>query len=109
MTLTKDMDVVSPQLYQHCSGGTTFSRVIIEFYRADGEGERVKYMEIQLKDAIIANVQPNVDGGGLPTENIRLKYAAVQWQYTQQKVSGGAGGRSQGAWSLTKNNPMFIA
>src|SRR5699024_8452590 len=54
MVLSKDMDVVSPQLYQHCSGGTTFSKVIIEFYRADGEGKRVKYMDVQLKDAIIS-------------------------------------------------------
>ena len=41
---------------------------------------------------------------GLPQETLSLKYAAVQWKYTQQKIGGGQGGSSQGAWSLTKND-----
>ncbi len=49
MVFTKDMDVVSPLLYQHASGGTTFGEVTIEFFRADGEGNRVKYQEVKLK------------------------------------------------------------
>ena len=43
MIFTKDMDVVSPLLYQHASGGSTFDEVTIEFFRADGEGKRVSY------------------------------------------------------------------
>ena len=42
MVFTKDLDVVSPLLYQHASGGTTFDEVTIDFLRADGEGNRVK-------------------------------------------------------------------
>lgn len=109
MVFTKDMDVVSPQLYQACSGGQTFSKITVEFYRADGEGQRVKYLEIQLKDAIISEVNPAVETEGIPTETMALKYAAVQWKYTQQKIGGGAGGSSQGAWSLTKNDKTFAA
>lgn len=109
MVFTKDIDVVSPQLFQACSGGTTFSDVQIDFMRADGDGKRVKYLEIQLKNAIVANVAPSVRDEGLPTETFALKYAAVQWRYTQQKVGGGQGGSSQGAWSLTKNDKTFSA
>lgn len=107
MVFEKDIDVVSPQLFQSCSGGTTFSNVTIEFMRADGDGKRVKYLEIQLQNAIIASVAPSVVGEGLPTETFTLKYAAVQWRYTQQKIGGGQGGSSQGAWSLTKNDKTF--
>jgi len=107
MVFEKDIDVVSPQLFQSCSGGTTFSNVTIEFMRADGDGKRVKYLEIQLQNAIVASVAPSVVGEGLPTETFTLKYAAVQWRYTQQKIGGGQGGSSQGAWSLTKNDKTF--
>ncbi|MEJ2674603.1 MAG: type VI secretion system tube protein Hcp [Acidihalobacter sp.] len=95
--------------HQACSGGTTFGDVQIDFMRADGDGKRVKYLEIQLKNAIVANVAPSVRDEGLPTETFALKYAAVQWRYTQQKVGGGQGGSSQGAWSLTKNDKTFSA
>jgi type VI secretion system secreted protein Hcp len=109
MVFVKDMDVVSPMLYQNCSGGNTFSNVTIQFMRADGDGNRVMYLEIQLMNAIIASISPSVQGEGLPTETFSLKYGAVQWKYTQQKLAGGTGGTSQGAWSLTKNDKTFSA
>ncbi len=107
MTFVKDLDVVSPLMYQHASGGSTFDEVTIDFMRADGEGNRVKYLEIKLKYVIIASVAPSVVSEGLPTETFSLKYAAVQWKYTQQKVGGNQGGVSQGAWSLTKNDKTY--
>lgn len=107
MVFTKDIDVVSPQLFQSCSGGTTFDEVTVDFMRADGEGKRVKYLEILLKKVIVASVTPSVQTEGLPTETFALKYAAVQWRYTQQKIGGGQGGSSQGAWSLTKNDKTY--
>ncbi len=109
MVFVKDMDVVSPLLYQHASGGTTFDEVTIDFLRADGEGNRVKYLEIKLKYVIIASIAPSVVSEGLPTEIFSLKYAAVQWTYTQQKVGGNQAGVAQGAWSLTKNDKTYSA
>ncbi|NYI02002.1 Hcp family type VI secretion system effector [Cupriavidus plantarum] len=107
MVFTKDMDVVSPLLYQHASGGTTFDEVTIDFMRADGEGKRVKYLEVKLKNAILGAVDAKVATEGLPTDVFSLKYAAVQWKYTQQKIGGNQGGNSQGAWSLTKNDKTY--
>lgn len=107
MTFTKEIDVVSPLLYQHASGGTTFDEVTIDFMRADGEGKRVKYLEIKLKYVIISSIAPSVVGEGLPVETFSLKYAAVQWKYTQQKTGGNQGGNAQGAWSLTKNDKTY--
>ena len=72
MTFTKDIDVVSPLLYQHASGGTTFDEVTIDFMRADGEGKRVKYLEIKLKYVIISSIAPSVVGEGLPSETFSL-------------------------------------
>jgi type VI secretion system secreted protein Hcp len=89
------------------TGGTTFDEATIEFMRSDGEGNRVKYLEVKLKYVIISSIAPSVVGEGLPTESFSLKYAAVQWKYTQQKVGGGQGGNAQGAWSLTKNDKTY--
>ncbi len=49
----------------------------------------------------------NVVAEGIPSDSFTLKYAAVQWKYTQQKIGGNQGGNSQGAWSLTKNDKTY--
>jgi type VI secretion system secreted protein Hcp len=107
MVFVKEMDVVSPLLYQHCSGGTTFGEVTVDFMRADGEGKRVKYFNIKMKNVLISSVEPEVVAEGIPTETFALKYAAVQWTYLQQKIGGNQGGQSMGQWSLTKNDKTY--
>ncbi|AOJ08697.1 Hcp family type VI secretion system effector [Burkholderia mayonis] len=107
MVFTKEIDMASPLLYQHASGGTTFDEVTIDFMRSDGDGQRVKYLEIKLKYVIVASVTPSVQKEGLPLEQFALKYAAVQWKQTQQKIGGNQGGNTQGAWSLTKNDKTY--
>lgn len=109
MVFQKDLDLVSPQLFQACSSGQTFATVTVDFMRADGDGKRVKYLEIQLKNVIVSSIHPSIPAAELPVETFALKYAAIQWRYTQQKISGGQGGTSQGAWSLTKNDKSFTA
>ncbi|HMC44181.1 MAG TPA: type VI secretion system tube protein Hcp [Caballeronia sp.] len=121
MVFTKDIDVVSPLMYQHASGGTTFDEVTIDFMRSDGEGNRIKYLEVKLKYVIISSINPSINaptaaattgatagaGASLPSEQFSLKYAAVQWKYTQQKIGGNQSGNAQGAWSLTKNDKTY--
>lgn len=36
-------------------------------------------------------------------ENVGLKFSKVKWRYTQQKISGGAGGNTAGGWDLSAN------
>ena len=107
MIFTKDLDMVSPQLWESCSAGTLYDDVEIHFMRANGTNDRVLYLKIQLKKVIISQVSPTVDKEGLPTETFGLKYSAVQWTYTQQKIGGNQGGNSTGAWSLTKNDKTY--
>lgn len=107
MVFVKDLDSASPLLYQAVSGGTTFQGAQIEFFRDAGDGKRVKYLEIQLKNVLIARIEPKIDGTALPFETMSLKYAAVQWKYQKQNIDGGQGGITQGAWSLTKNDKTF--
>lgn len=108
MVFVKDMDSVSPLLYQHASAGTTFDEVTIEFMRASGD-KRVKYLEVKLKNVLISKVAPKVEGEGIPTESFSLKYAAVSWNYTVQSIDGKQGGTTAGKWSLSKNQATYAA
>lgn len=109
LIVTKEIDSASPMLYQALSGGTTFQSAQIDVYRAAGDGRRVKYLEISLKNVIIAHVNFAIDGGPLPLESFSLRYAAIQWKYVKQGIDGGQAGVTQGMWSLTKNDKTFAA
>lgn len=103
IAIHKLADLSSPILMQTCSTGRTIPKAKIEFMRADGQGTRVKYFEVLMENVLIGSVSPSVHEGSVLGELISLKYAKVKWTYTQQKVSGGAGGSTVGGWDLAAN------
>ena len=103
IVLTKLADLASPILLQTCSAGKTIPKAKLEFMRADGQGERIKYFEIELENVLIGGVQPSVAEGSIIHEAVGLKFSKIKWKYTQQKVTGGAGGNTSGGWDLAAN------
>lgn len=103
IVLSKLADVASPLLLQNSSSGKTIPKAKFEFMRADGQGQRVKYFEIELENLLISSVAPTVAQGDILTEEVGLKYSKVKWKYTQQKVGGGSGGNTSGGWDLSAN------
>ena len=103
IALSKLADLSTPILLQTCSAGKTIPKAKLEFMRADGKGERIKYFEIELENVLIGAVSPTVSEGAIMHENVKLKFSKIKWKYTQQKVSGGAGGNTAGGWDLATN------
>ena len=103
ITISKLADLASPILMQTCSAGKTIPKAKLEFMRADGQGERIKYFEIELENVLIGNVHPAVAEGSFMHENVGLKFSKAKWKYTQQKVGGGSGGNTSGGWDLATN------
>lgn len=103
VTLTKLVDVASPILMQMCSSGRTIPKVRLEFMRADGNGVRVKYYEVELENVITASMDQTAHEGSFLQDSISLRYARTRWRYTQQKIIGGAGGNTAGGWDLSTN------
>ena len=71
--------------------------------RADAQGERVKYYEIEIENVLIGAVSPAVEEGDILSEDVAFKFSKIKWKYTQQKISGGAGGNTSGGWDLASN------
>lgn len=103
ITFTKICDLASPILAQTCAMGKTLSKARFEFFRADGQGTRVKYYEVELENVIISQVAQAVAAGAGMVDSIGLKFSKAKWKYTQQKVAGGAGGNTAGGWDLAGN------
>jgi type VI secretion system secreted protein Hcp len=103
IAFTKLADLASPILLQTCSAGKTIPKAKLEFMRADGQGERIKYFEIELENVLIGGIKPSVAEGSIIQEAVGLKFSKIKWKYTQQKVTGGAGGNTSGGWDLAAN------
>jgi len=103
ISLTKLADLASPILLQTCSAGKTIPKAKLEFMRADGQGDRIKYFEIELENVLIGGISPSVAEGTIIQEAVGLKFSKIKWKYTQQKVTGGAGGNTSGGWDLAAN------
>lgn len=103
IVISKLADLSSPILLQTCAAGRTIPKAKFEFMRADAQGERVKYFEIEIDNVLIGAVSPAVDEGDILMEEVGFKFSRVRWKYTQQKISGGAGGNTSGGWDLAAN------
>jgi type VI secretion system secreted protein Hcp len=103
ISISKLVDLASPILAQACACGKTIPKAKLEMQRADGNGEPIKYFEVELENVLIAHIAPNFNGGGQGTESLGLKFSKVRWRYMVQRVSGGAGGATVGGWDLASN------
>ncbi|MES2297725.1 MAG: type VI secretion system tube protein Hcp [Pseudomonadota bacterium] len=103
ITFHKMADLSSPILMQTCAAGKTIPKAKFEFMRADGQGQPIKYFEIELENVLIGGVTPGIDPGDILHEQVGLKYSKIKWKYTQQKIGGGTGGNTTGGWDLAAN------
>ena len=88
---------------QSCSTGKTIAKARLEFMRADGLGERIKYFEINLENVLVCHVTSDIREGEILTEHVGLKFSRVNWQYIQQRITGGIAGNTTGGWDLASN------
>ena len=83
--------------------GKTIPKAKLEFMRADGKAERVKYYEVELENVMIAAISQSIHEGSILVDTIGLRYSKIKWRYTQQKIGGGSGGSTVGGWDLATN------
>lgn len=103
IVVRKLSDLATPILLQTCSMGRTIPQGRIELMRADGNGDRVLYFEIELENILIGDIFPEIHPGEVMSEHLGLKYSKVKWRYARQKVSGGVAGLTVGGWDLATN------
>ena len=107
-TIVKALDKASPKLAEACCGGDHIKNVTLSLNRAGGD--KLQYMEYKLSDAMITSVSPGGAAQGsetLPLEEVSFVYAKIEWKYTQQKRSDGAGGGQVATgWDVEANRKI---
>ena len=103
IVVSKLCDLATAKLLEECSMGKTIPKVTFDFMRANAKGDRITYFNIVLEKVLISGVAPHVSEGNFMSETLSLKYAKVNWKYTQQKIDGTQGGSMPGGWDLNLN------
>lgn len=61
--------------------GKTVPKAKLEFFRADGDGTRVKYVDIELENVLIGMVKPHLGGDETYLfQIVNRKYSKIKWK-----------------------------
>lgn len=105
INIVKEVDVSTPLILQALAKGDVLTSAKIEYYRADGNGERVRYLVLFMEKVIIADFHSTCGDGKSAEDHFSLRFGKVSHIYTQQRVSGGVGGNTVSGWDLETNRP----
>src|SRR5215510_2562516 len=99
VSIVKQLDKASPKLAQACAAGEHFKNATLTLSRAGGDKQ--PYMKYKLTDVLIENVSVGGSSqgeGGVPSEEVGLRYSKIELEYTVVDLSGKAAGNVSGGW-----------
>ena len=107
LSIVKALDKASPKLAQACAAGDHFTDATLTLSRSTGDKQ--PYMKYKLSDILIENV--SVGGasngeGGVPQEELGLRYSKIELEYTVVGTDGKAAGNVSGGWDLKENKKV---
>lgn len=106
-SITKQLDLSSPTLYEKCVSGEEIKSVKLHVFKADAKGAPLEFLTYVFESCIITSVSSSGSQGGQPSESISFNYLTAKWTYNQQEASkGGKKGKNEGGWSIKENKKM---
>jgi type VI secretion system secreted protein Hcp len=91
LTITKWVDLASPELALACFNGTHIPEATLTCRKAGGKAP-VEYMKITMSNCIISSISTGGSGDqDRFTENVSINFAKVKVDYDQQLEGGGKG------------------
>jgi type VI secretion system secreted protein Hcp len=107
LSIVKQLDKSSPKLAQACAAGEHMKSAVLTISRAGGDKQ--PYMKYKLSDVLIENLSTggaSQGEGGVPTEEVGLRYAKIELEYTVVGTDGKAAGNVTGGWGLKENKKV---
>jgi type VI secretion system secreted protein Hcp len=88
---TMSLNKASPLLFQSCANGTHIKKAVLTCRKAGKEQQ--EYLLINFEDLLVSSYQTGGSGGDIvPTEQISLNFAKIEFQYKPQKADGSLDG-----------------
>jgi len=102
VTLTKNMDVASAELFMQATCGKSLGKAEIHFIQTGGTAAKGQvYLTLELDEAVVSGYSMS-STGERPTESFSLNYTKISYKYDKfdgDKVTTGTAKK----WNLEKN------
>lgn len=109
LQVVKAVDRLSPWLALACAEGAGFDKAIIEFATPGRRSDAVLYWirlgQVRVVAVTGRGVSTGADssGGSAGTEEIRLSYGEIHWEYSNPDPARGPYGGASAGWSVREN------
>ena len=103
ITITKYIDMSSPNFVKACCKGSHFKQAVLICRKAGGTP--LEYIKVTLYDIIIANI--STTGAGTDdrqTESVTLNFGKFEYSYTPQTAAGAGGAALPVTWNIPGNS-----
>ncbi len=96
----------SPKLMLACANGEHIKKATLVCRKAGKEQQ--EFMTVTMSDLLISSFQTGGSGHGdiLPTDQISLNFAKIEFEYKEQKADGTLGGAVKAGYDLKANKAV---
>lgn len=102
LSVTKYVDLSSPNLMLYCANGDHFDSATLTVRKAGKQP--LEYMVITMKQVLVTSVSTGGSGGeDRLTENVTLNFAEVYYDYKKQKKDGSGEAPISFKWKISEN------
>jgi type VI secretion system secreted protein Hcp len=106
-TCVKYVDKTSVKFYEYCLRamplGTGKDKPTRIYVMRNSGDKTANIMTFALRDAIISEVQFQSHPDDMPTEQFKLNFTEILWQYTVQRADTQRAGVMSSGWSVARN------
>ena len=109
-TCVKYVDKTSVKFYDYCLRAKPLGigkdqPTKLHILRNSGD-QTARIMSFSLRDALISEIQFQSHPDDMPTEQFKLNFTEIIWQFTVQNAQTGIKGQKASGWSLARNRPI---
>jgi type VI secretion system secreted protein Hcp len=96
----------SPKLLLACATGEHFTKAVLTCRKAGKEQQ--EFMKITMSDLLVSSFQTGGSGHGdiVPTDQISLNFAKIEYEYKEQKPDGTLGGATKAGYDVKANKAV---
>jgi type VI secretion system secreted protein Hcp len=96
----------SPKLMLACASGEHIGEGTLTCRKAGKEQQ--EFLKIKFTDILVSSYQTGGSGHSdvVPTDQIALNFAKIEFEYKEQKADGTLGGTEKAGWDVKKNQKV---
>jgi type VI secretion system secreted protein Hcp len=104
--ITSHINKASPKLALACASGEHIKKAVLTCRKAGKEQQ--EFLKITLSDCLVSSYQTGGSGHSeiVPTDQVSLAFAKIEWEYKEQKPDGTLGGATKAGWNLQTNKAV---